>query len=441
MPASVKPPVFTSMVHRKVQHHTSWQDADFQPDDLGLDLTDLSTMTGFLMNEVPDNTGHFYPPWANELSPLVKDEPSAFMMPDPVAPRQPQPRQQQQQQDQRLPAPEGLPAAPVADPALDVIMGGATGSSRPGSTTSSSSSGASSMLRAPKAAAAAGAAALGGVGATFRKTPAGGVTRRRSSSKEEQAKKRRERNRVLARRTRLRKKFFFQSLQQQVARLQRENERLKGIVTTRCPDSVGEILMSCRPKMPSMVADCAGQATAVLDQSGFLLVKALQSSQPSFCVTDPQMPDNPIVYASDTFIELTGYERAQVLGRNCRFLQGPDTDPDAVAKIRKGIEEGSDTSVYLRQYKADGTVFWNHVFVAALRNSEHKIINYVGIQHPLDKEPSPEVVACINNGKEQEIMSVQEEDRPAGWGGQWPEDVNGDLATLDHLMASGWGTD
>lgn len=47
--------------------------------------------------------------------------------------------------------------------------------------------------------------------------------------------------------------------------------------------------------------------------------------------------------------------------------------------------QGSDTSVYLRQYKADGTVFWNHVFVAALRNSEGKIINYVGIQHPLDK--------------------------------------------------------
>lgn len=47
--------------------------------------------------------------------------------------------------------------------------------------------------------------------------------------------------------------------------------------------------------------------------------------------------------------------------------------------------QGTDTSVYLRQYKADGTEFWNHVFVAALRNSEHKIINYVGIQHPLDK--------------------------------------------------------
>lgn len=128
--------------------------------------------------------------------------------------------------------------------------------------------------------------------------------------------------------------------QTQVARLQRENERLKSIVTSRCPGSMGDILMSCgASKVPPMVADSAGQATALLDQSGFLLVKALQSSQPSFCVTDPQMPDNPIVYASDSFIELTGYTRAQVLGRNCRFLQGPDTDPDTVAKIRKGIEE------------------------------------------------------------------------------------------------------
>lgn len=126
-----------------------------------------------------------------------------------------------------------------------------------------------------------------------------------------------------------------------MAGLQRENERLKGIITTRCPGSSGDILLSCASRVPSVVAECSSQATALLDQSGYLLVKALQSSQPSFCVTDPQLPDNPIVYASDSFIDLTGYERNQVLGRNCRFLQGPDTDPDAVAKIRKGIEEVS----------------------------------------------------------------------------------------------------
>eukprot|EP00903_Cladosiphon_okamuranus_P008249 g7940.t1 len=444
MPASVKSPVFTSMVHRKVQPQTSWQDAEFHGDDFGLDLMELSGVTGFLMNEVPDNLGHFYPPWANDPALAVKDEPLPFMMPEPAATAaRPQQQQQQQEEEAQLPSPEPLPAvAPVADPTLDVVMGGATGS-RPKAVSTTTR-----LPRKPAKAAGATTSAAGvaggagsGVGATFRKTAAGGVTRRRSSSKEEQAKKRRERNRVLARRTRLRKKFFFQSLQQQVARLQRENERLKSIVTTRCPGSAGDILMSCASQMPSMVADSAGQATALLDQSGFLLVKALQSSQPSFCVTDPQMPDNPIVYASDSFIELTGYSRAQVLGRNCRFLQGPDTDPDAVAKIRKGIEEGSDTSVYLRQYKADGTVFWNHVFVAALRNGEDKIINYVGIQHPLDKEPSPEVVACINNGEDQEQESAQEDERQMGLEGQWQEGGSGDLTQLDHFIASEWGTD
>lgn len=129
------------------------------------------------------------------------------------------------------------------------------------------------------------------------------------------------------------------SLIHQVASLKRENERLKGIVKTRCAGNCEDILLSCASEVPSVVADGTTQATALLDQGGFLLVKALQSSQPSFCVTDPQLPDNPIVYASDNFIELTGYERRQVLGRNCRFLQGPDTDPEAVAKIRKGIEE------------------------------------------------------------------------------------------------------
>nr|AML79041.1 putative LOV domain-containing protein [Petalonia fascia] len=432
MPASVKSPRFTSLVQHKVKH-TTWQDADFHPDDFGLDLADLSSMTGFLLNEVPDNAGHFYPPWVNEPVPLVKDEPSAFMMAEPAPARPPLQQQQQQQtpQQQQQLQPTAAAVAPVAEPSLgDVIMGG--------SDTAATAGGSSSLAgRLPKAP---GTTTAVAGRTTLRKTASGGVTRRRASSKEEQAKKRRERNRVLARRTRLRKKFFFQSLQQQVARLQRENERLKSIVTTRCPGSAGEILVSCASSStPSMVTDCARQATALLDQSGFLLVKALQSSQPSFCVTDPQMPDNPIVYASDSFIDLTGYDRSQVLGRNCRFLQGPDTDPDAVAKIRKGIEEGSDTSVYLRQYKADGTVFWNHVFVAALRNSEHKIINYVGIQHPLDKEPSAEVVACINNGEER-MDSIQEEDRQASWGGPWQESVTEDLSALD-FMASGWGTD
>ncbi|KAG5183189.1 AUREO-like protein, partial [Tribonema minus] len=171
-------------------------------------------------------------------------------------------------------------------------------------------------------------------------------TKKRTHDKAEQQQKRRERNRVLAKRTRLRKKFMFQSLQTQVSSLHQENARLKGIVATRCGDRGAALLQQCSAaSVPNVVANTTGQATALLHQSDFLLVKALQASAPSFCVTDPSLPDCPIVYASDGFIALTGYSRQQVLGRNCRFLQGPDTDPDTVAQLRRGIAEGRDTSV------------------------------------------------------------------------------------------------
>ncbi|CAN0443067.1 unnamed protein product, partial [Laminaria digitata] len=70
-------------------------------------------------------------------------------------------------------------------------------------------------------------------------------------------------------------------------------------------------------------------------------------------------------------------------GRNCRFLQGPDTDKESVAIVRKAIEKGEDASVNFLNYKADGTPFWNQFFVAALRDENNRVVNYVGAQCPV----------------------------------------------------------
>ena len=72
------------------------------------------------------------------------------------------------------------------------------------------------------------------------------------------------------------------------------------------------------------------EATSLLDRSDFNLINAMQLAKQSFVVTDPSLPDNPIVFASQGFLEITGYPMEQVLGRNCRFLQGPDTAHDKV---------------------------------------------------------------------------------------------------------------
>jgi PAS domain S-box-containing protein len=200
------------------------------------------------------------------------------------------------------------------------------------------------------------------------------------ASKHQRVDKRRERNRVLARKTRLRKKFFFESLQRQVAQLTKENEMLKGIAKQNLkPETLHKILSDCS-ELPACVVASTQQANSILEKADYKLMAAIQAAQRSFCISDPSLPDNPIVFASAGFLELTGYTLDQVIGRNCRFLQGPKTDPSQVEILKKGIIEGNDTSVCIINYKADGTEFHNQVFVAALRDENHKIVNYVGVQ-------------------------------------------------------------
>jgi PAS domain S-box-containing protein len=84
-------------------------------------------------------------------------------------------------------------------------------------------------------------------------------------------------------------------------------------------------------------------------------------------VSDPTLPDNPFVFASRQFFELTGYDTNEVLGRNCRFLQGHGTDARAVTYLRRAIAAGDDAAVCLLNYKKDGTPFYNSFFLAPLR--------------------------------------------------------------------------
>lgn len=198
--------------------------------------------------------------------------------------------------------------------------------------------------------------------------------------------RRRERNRILARRTRLRKKFFFESLQKEVTDLQRENLALKEIVKTKIgeqdADKAKTILGQCTANgnLPSVIAESCGMDNMEdLDKQDFSLVRCLQKSQQSFVITDPSLQDNPIVYASEGFLYITGYSRDEVLGRNCRFLQGTDTCPLKVKKVKNALSNAEDVSVCLLNYTADGTPFWNQLFIAALRDANNNIVNFVGV--------------------------------------------------------------
>ena len=97
---------------------------------------------------------------------------------------------------------------------------------------------------------------------------------------------------------------------------------------------------------------------------------AIRSTRMPIIVTDIKRPDNPIIFANDAFLQLTGYSREEVNGRNCRFLQGPDTDPDAVSQIRDAVAELRDISIDVLNYKKDGTAFWNALYISPVINEE-----------------------------------------------------------------------
>ncbi|KAL7439598.1 hypothetical protein ACHAXH_004092 [Discostella pseudostelligera] len=237
----------------------------------------------------------------------------------------------------------------------------------------------------------------------------------RQECEEQLASERRLRNREHAKRSRVRKKFMLESLQLQVRGLQDENSTLRMLVQQHIPHEALNIIDTCCSKSVLFADPMGGldddddegnnntrrrpqdqngnktkdesddtatksPSPTPLLRSDFSLIESLTSGQQNFVLSDPRLPDNPIVYASSGFYELTGYTREQVLGRNCRFLQGSGTSRKAVDILRTAVANGTDATVCLLNYKADGTPFWNQLFVAALRDGDNCIVNYVGVQ-------------------------------------------------------------
>ncbi len=108
--------------------------------------------------------------------------------------------------------------------------------------------------------------------------------------------------------------------------------------------------------------------------------RAMRAVKQGIVITDPSQPDNPIVYTSPGFEQLTGYSSSESVGRSCRFLQGKDTDPAAVARIRAAIEAGNPCTVELLNYRKDGTPFWNELSLSPVRDEADRITNFVGVQ-------------------------------------------------------------
>ncbi|KAL5713692.1 non-specific serine/threonine protein kinase [Ranunculus cassubicifolius] len=115
-------------------------------------------------------------------------------------------------------------------------------------------------------------------------------------------------------------------------------------------------------------------------RQGIDLATTLERIEKNFVITDPRLPDNPIIFASDSFLELTEYTREEILGRNCRFLQGPDTDQGTVSKIRNAIREQREITVQLINYTKSGKKFWNLFHLQPMRDQKAELQYFIGVQ-------------------------------------------------------------
>lgn len=118
--------------------------------------------------------------------------------------------------------------------------------------------------------------------------------------------------------------------------------------------------------------------------------EALQAAGNGIIISDALQKDNPIIYFNPAFQELTGYSSEEILGKNCRFLQSDDTDQDGITKLRKAVKKGKSCQVTLRNYKKNGTLFWNELYINPIKNREGLITHYIGIQNDITKRKNAE---------------------------------------------------
>ena len=119
--------------------------------------------------------------------------------------------------------------------------------------------------------------------------------------------------------------------------------------------------------------------------------RAIQAVSQGILITDANQPDNPITYASPGLERLTGYHADELLGRNCRLLQGAETDPEAVKKLREAIRDGVDCSVEILNYRKDGTPFWNALSITPVRDEQGRLVHFVGVQVDVTERRNLEV--------------------------------------------------
>jgi len=140
---------------------------------------------------------------------------------------------------------------------------------------------------------------------------------------------------------------------------------------------------------------------------------AFKATRMPMIVTDPNQQDNPIIFCNEAFERLTGYSNEELVGFNCRLMQGPETDPDTVTSIREAVADGRDVAVDILNYRKDGNTFWNALFISPVRDEDGRIVYFFSSQLDFSNVKGKEAELAAARHKAEEAVAKRTSDLQA----------------------------
>ncbi len=129
-----------------------------------------------------------------------------------------------------------------------------------------------------------------------------------------------------------------------------------------------------------------------VEESLKLKNQALEAAGNGILIIDAKLPDLPIIYSNDSFVKMTGYSKEEAFGRNCRFLQNNDRDQEAIKTMRSAISQGKPCKVGLRNYRKDGSLFWNELTITPIYNDNGDLTHFIGVQNDITIRKKEEIL-------------------------------------------------
>ena len=134
--------------------------------------------------------------------------------------------------------------------------------------------------------------------------------------------------------------------------------------------------------------------------------RAIDSAQAGIVIVDATQKDTPIIYCNPAFEKLTGYPKEEVLGKNCRLLQAGDRDQDGIRKLRRAVKAGQVCTSIVRNYRKDGTPFWNEVSIAPVQDSTGKLTHLIGFQNDISEQKRAEATLLAHVRQQSDVAEI-----------------------------------